>query len=665
MGVRPEPVVGFFARRRPRRRRRGDSNGAGSRCSVSRSASRSAGLMAAPTGFVALAPLVAAAPVDVALVRQGSAAGGRWPAGGWWCSPRARSGACSASPTAPTATSSAPRRSSRRSSGPDLVPGVLPLRGAPGTTESHFGSYARRAAVLVCLLALVWFLVLLVAARARDLVVPFAPPARRVDALLAFALLLPTPSKPRPTTSAPSPGWARCSSPCCCRRSPLLVAALDRERRVPQARWSAAALSAVLVFALAGHGRDMWPYGWGLGHAGLRRLPLGARASSSTSRSGGRSRSRRSRVAVAAAAAAGRRAWRRLALGVAAPVLVVVLLLTFTVWTVGDFARAAVRPRRRGHPRSTPGTTRRAPAAGWPTRSTSSTPVGARRPPGRSHPRPCHVARTRRPTHEPFVPGASTSPPARPVRGRRPTAPVCGSFLVPAPGANADARLGTFATDWYRLPPARRTPASPSPCPAVRRGVSLRAEYGRADRRRVRPAGRPADRRRRTVVEWRTVPLVDEAAPPPGADVVRLVAVDDSTTTGGWLAFTAPDRAALGPLPRVPARPTAPSGSPGRSSRSSPAYASPASSRASPSPRPPPSPTATRPGARWRTGPSSPSGAACWATPSARPTSPCSPPASAAPATRSTTSASSSYRQPYPSDGYELIRRRQTVSGLP
>ena len=45
------------------------------------------------------------------------------------------------------------------------------------------------------------------------------------------------------------------------------------------------------------------------------------------------------------------------------------------------------------------------------------------------------------------------------------------------------------------------------------------------------------------------MPLVDEAAPPPGAEVVRLVAVDDSTTTGGWLAFTGPTVRRWVPLP--------------------------------------------------------------------------------------------------------------------
>lgn len=545
MGVRPEPVVAFFAvatlvavvegieRRRPALV--GLAVGIGS-----------AGLMAAPTGFVALAPLVAAAPVVWRWFRQGP--GGWWAVAGRWVLVLAPAAVGSLLGFGDGAYRDFVR--SQEIFAPIQRAATwyqeITRYGALLTTDSHFGSYARRAAVLLCLLMLVWFLVLVVAARARDLVVPFRLPFAGWTAILAFVLLLPTPSVPTHHFGALA-GLGAVFLALVLVDGPPLLARLDRERPVPQAALAAAALSAVLVFALAGHGRDMWPYDWGLGmpaygdFPSVRGIefdqPLWWALALAV-------------VAVAVAAAAGRRApgWRRLALGVATPVMAVVFLLTFTAWMVGDFARAAVLTSSTWSPQvdawTDPGATR----SGVAHQIDVLDPVGARAlppatPPG-SDPGTPAAAGT-----EPFVPGAylPTSPPPA---GLPPDVPVFGSFLVPASGANADSRRGTFATDWYRLPPA-----SPDAGLAVSvsgrlgDGVSLRAEYGRADAAGFAPVGSRPIGDPDSSVEWRTVPLVDEAAPPPGAEVVRLVAVDDSTTTGGWLAFTGPTVRRWIPLP--------------------------------------------------------------------------------------------------------------------
>ncbi|WP_328303424.1 arabinosyltransferase domain-containing protein [Actinomycetospora sp. NBC_00405] len=654
MGVRPEPVVAFFAlatlvavvegieRRRPALV--GLAVGIGS-----------AGLMAAPTGFVALAPLVAAAPVVWRWFRRGP--GGWWAVAGRWVVVLAPAAVGSLLGFGDGAYRDFVR--SQEIFAPIQRAGTwyqeITRYEALLTTESHFGSYARRAAVLVCLLMLVWFLVLVVAARARDLVVPFRLPFAGWTAILAFVLLLPTPSAPTHHFGALA-GLGAVFLALVLVDGPPLLARLDRERPVPQATLAAAALSAVLVFALAWHGRDMWPYDRGLGmpaygdFPSVRGIEFDQPLWWALALAG---------VAVAVAAAAARWApgWRRLALGVATPVLAVVFLLTFTVWMVGDFARAAVLTSSTWSPQvdawNDPGATR----SGMAHQIDVLDPGSAQALPPATP--PATAAGT-----EAFVAGAylPTSPPPP---GLEPDVPVFGSFLVPAPGANADSRRGTFITDWYRLPPS-----SPDAGLAVSvsgrlgDGVSLRAEYGRADPSGFVPVGERLIGDPDSSVEWRTVPLVDEAAPPPGAEVVRLVAVDDSTTTGGWLAFTGPTVRRWVPLPEfLPADRAVgvawqmKSLFPGvRQPRQQAGITEPAAAAIAYGETP------RNALADWTFEPER--GGLLGHT------------HREADVTRLTTRFRDAgdevddlwvleYRQPYPSDGFELIRRRETVSGLP
>ncbi|MFC5141798.1 arabinosyltransferase domain-containing protein [Actinomycetospora rhizophila] len=546
MGVRPEPVVAFFtvatlvAVAEGLERRRLALLGLAVGLAM-------AGLMAAPTGFITLAPLVAAAPAAWRHIRERSAT--PWAAAGRWVVVLAPVAVGSLLGFADGTYGDFVR--SQEIFAPIQRPQVWyeeVLRyEALLDTMSHHGSYARRTALLVCFLALVWFLVLLVAARARDLVVPGRLPLAGWSTLLAFALLLPTPSKPTHHFGAFA-GLGAVLIALVLVEAPRLLAGIDRHRRVPQVALVAAGVSAVLVFALAGHGRALWPYDWGLGRPAAGDFPsvrglefdqplwwaLGLAA-----------------VTAAVWLLARWRAphLRRLALAVAVPATACVLLLAVTAWTLGDLGRATART-----------------ADGWsPQIDALRDPVGTRcglaqqidvLDPRSSRPLPPAVVPALAPAPpvpalddpeapapeertEPFVPGAffprSPLPPDVP-----PGTPAWGSFLVPGPDANADARRGAFATDWFRLPAPERSGAVVSVSGRTGDDVSLRAEYGRLGPTGVVPVGGTPVATEDESVAWRPVALTGDAAPPPGAEVVRLIADDRSASTGGWLAFTAP-----------------------------------------------------------------------------------------------------------------------------
>lgn len=594
MGVRPEPVVAFFtvatlvAVAEGLERRRLALLGIAVGLAM-------IGLMAAPTGFITLAPLVAAAPAMWRHIAERSAT--VWTAAGRWVVV-----------LAPVAVGSllgfadGAYRDFVRSQ--DIF---APIQRAQVwyeesvrydvllDTMSHFGSYARRVAVLVCFLALVWFLVLLVAARARNIAVPARLPLAGWSTMLSFVLLLPTPSKPTHHFGAFA-GLGAILIALVLVEAPRLLAALDRHRRVPQAALVASALAAVLVFALAGHGRAMWPHGWGLGRPADGDYPSvrGFEFDQPLWWALG--------LVVVAAAVWLLARWRaphlrRLALGVAVPVMACVLLLTFTLWTLGDVVRAAGRTADGWSPQVDalrdptgsqcglanqidvldPRGSRVLPPAVLPGDSPAP-PIPPVDDPDASAPE----SRT-----EPFIPGAFF--PASPLPADVPAGtPAWGSFLVPGPGANADSRRGTFTTDWFRLPDPARGGVAVSVSGRTGDDVSLRAEYGRLGPSGFVPMGSTPVTAGNESTAWRSVGLTeaedpersDESraeteidpstgietgvasgeesneeptpnmAPPAGAEMVRLVADDRSASTGGWLAFSAPMERPWVPLPQ-------------------------------------------------------------------------------------------------------------------
>lgn len=551
MGVRPEPVVAFFAVAalvaiaEGVEAQRLHLVGLGVGLSA-------IGLMAAPTGFIALAPAIAAAPRVWRIIRARSASW--WTAAGRWAVVLAPAGIGSLAGFAD-------------GSYRDFIHSqaiFAPIQRAETwyaelgryaqlvDTGSHFGSYARRAAVLVCLLMLVWFVVTAVAARARELSVPPRLLLVGWSTALAFALLMPTPSKPTHHFGAIA-GLGAAFLALILVAGPRLLRDMARDRRVPVPALAAAAISAVLVFALAGHGRNMWPFSWGLGVPSYEAYPalgwfafdqplwwavgMGA-------------------VTALAAMWAHLRSpeWRPLALALAIPTMVCVFFVANTAWMAGNFVLAASRTSQTYSPQADawadPLATRCGAAQQIDVLDVASArPLPLAVPPGDPPPplgpAPSRVsgstdapASGQRP--ELFLPGAwfPGSPPPPELSDR---VDIWGSFLVPQPGADGDARVGSFTTPWYRLPPpSQSTDLATLVSGRTGNGNSLRVKYGRATPAGFDLVSSHALGDATDSPDWRAVNITGSAGPPPDADALRLTATASSTSTGGWLAFAAP-----------------------------------------------------------------------------------------------------------------------------
>lgn len=107
---------------------------------------------------------------------------------------------------------------------------------------------------------------------------------------------------------------------------------------------------------------------------------------------------------------------------------------------------------------------------------------------------------------------------------------VWGSFVA-RDGRSPDDAVGRISTRWFTLPAAGSVIVTAAG--SLGEGNSLTAVYG---------AGGTALPGTQSLVDtarspaWRTFVLL----PPPGADSVRIDAVDDATGVNGWLAFTTP-----------------------------------------------------------------------------------------------------------------------------
>ena len=499
------------------------------------------GLMTAPTGFICLAPLLAAAPTVWRVVRARSS---HW----WEIPPRLvvviAPGALGAIAGFADGTYGDFVRSQQI---------FAPIQRAETwyleferyasllDETSRFGTYAKRTAVLLCLLALVWFLVTAVVARVRDLPVPQRLMLSGWTTLLAFVLLLPTPSKPSHHFGAiagvgvPFLALILVAGPGLVRGSVRTLAARDGKVPVPAVLASAAA--AIAVIALAGHGRNRWGFMWGLGMPSwldypsvkgfffdqpvwwavvLVVLTLG----------------------VVLVTTWRGRGWRPWALMLAIPMLCTVALAATTGRMVADFALSAEHT-----------TTTYSPAAdAWQDPSASrcgaeraidvltpqQTPLLPLRPVPPADDEPADQAFPR----DAVLP--SSPPPSSLPRGL----PVWGSFRAPSEGRSPDARTGTFTTGWFRLPPGPTQDVALTSEVSGRlgEGNSLRLEYGRAAPGSpvVEPLGDSAVRETSDGTGWRSVDMTKSQVVPPDATLVRLVATDTTTDVGGWLAFTAP-----------------------------------------------------------------------------------------------------------------------------
>jgi hypothetical protein len=396
------------------------------------------------------------------------------------------------------------------------------------------GSFARRAAVLTCLLGLAWFAVLATAARARRVPVPVPLVLTASATALGFAALVLTPSKWTHHFGSLAGVGAAFLGLLLVSAVPLCRAVLPGER-LPAVVPAALAASTAVVCALVWHGPNSWPYAWLDGVADpYARLSLGGVTLDHPLLWLGL-------LAVAAALVLVRRRRAGTPLDVrdaavrAVPLVLATSLAASAIATVGLFTVAGLR----GTPPGSLWAQNVADPAGHGCGAaaglrvldaTRATPLGAISGPG---------------PVDGFADGGGFFAGDRPPPG-----PVWGS-LTDRPG-------GSATSAWYALPPS-----APDATPVVLAagnlvaggGTTLTAVYGRRADGSVTPLDRVPLADDAGSPHWRTFPL----RPPAGADAVRIEATDTTDALHGWLAFTAPALARTVPLSSLlpPAAPVA------------------------------------------------------------------------------------------------------------
>ncbi|GAA3053712.1 arabinosyltransferase domain-containing protein [Pseudonocardia yunnanensis] len=393
-------------------------------------------------------------------------------------------------------------------------------------SQIAMGNYAKRAAVLVCIVALAWFAVLAVAARARRVTVPTPLWLSASTTALAFAALWLTPSK-----------WTHHFGALAGVGSVFLalflVMAVPLTRRVLQgARLSigvmvAAAATFVVTITLAWHGPNQWAYAW-LEGAHRPELPPAVKNISFD-------RPLLWASVMIVAALIGGLAARLLGrgdvrLGVlrAVPAVVLISLFGTTVYTVGTFGEAAVM----GVPRESIWAQGLADPAGEHCGAAGAVRV---LDPSTASTLPVAAGLPAPPPPNGFESGGGFyigDPPQGPAG-----AEIWGSLLF-RNGHGAERNFGDMTTSWYSLPSGLEGGAATTVLAAGRleEGNSLTAVYGRSSGAEVTRVGEQELTDTATESSWRTFVL----APPPEADVVRLEAVDATGMVNGFVAFSAP-----------------------------------------------------------------------------------------------------------------------------
>ena len=391
-------------------------------------------------------------------------------------------------------------------------------------SQIPMGNYAKRAAVLLCLVSLAWFAVLAGAARMRRVQLPVTLWLSGWTTALAFAALWLTPSKWTHHFGAlAGVGSAFLAL--------FLVLAVPTVRSVlgmwrpPFGLVVGVVGSYVLAIALSWHGPNQWPYAW---LDGVRRPTFTPAIKHVLLDSpllwllvlvvvvG---------VLVVSSRVVGSRDPRLNVLR-AVPILVAISLVGTTVYTVYTFGLAAVQ----GVPRSSlwaqsladPTASRCAAAAGTEVLD-PFTAVPLEEAPGLPAPPPATG----------FVAGGGY------YSGNRPQGVAAGRVwgsLVARDGASAERTEGQVTTSWYTLPDRTAGTVTVIAAGSLADGVTLTAEYGRRSGDTVEPAGTEELTDAAHDPSWRTRTL----SPSAGADVVRLVGGDASGAIHGWLAFSAP-----------------------------------------------------------------------------------------------------------------------------
>ncbi|GAA4919410.1 arabinosyltransferase C [Actinomycetospora succinea] len=412
------------------------------------------------------------------------------------------------------------------------------------------GSYAKRVPVLLGLLALACLGLLAAHLRGRGRPMPSRAALAATTLLLGFALLWLTPSKWTHHFGTLA-GVGAVVLALAMVGTPVLLRDLDRDPGRPAVRTPVLVGAGLLLAVLAGlgwHGRNAWPYSWLLGLPDPGERPAVSVVSFDQPAwwiLGGLV------LAAVAVWVTRRRApdWRPVA-GVAAVALTAAaVLLVTTTYLVGGFALATARTMDTWSPwadavRDPLGRDCGATAAMQvldPASARPMTPV-----PGLPSPVPGGSSG--------FVDGGwfPTSPPPATASDV-----VRGSFTPPPAGpasaAGNDGTVGAYATPWYAIPDRPDAAMTTSISGRTGDGNTVRVEYARAEGDRVVPVATrdlgldPGDEAVDSPV-WRGILLEEGNGPPPGADVMRLVAVDASTAPGGWVAFTDPTVQRWSPL---------------------------------------------------------------------------------------------------------------------
>jgi hypothetical protein len=487
-----------------------------------------------PTGFVALAPLLVALPRLIPLVRAGTDRLGVVTRVALLLAPGAL----------PVAAAFADGSLNDFRRGQELFLSIAQQQGWGDEwmrymyllTPGPMGSYARRAAVVLAIVGLAWFVVLAVSARVRGVRLPLGLGLAGASLGLAFLLLWLTPSKWTHHFGALSgigPAFLTL----------VLMSAAPLVRQVTGGRrlgWPVAVGvlgSACLAFALSLQGLNSWAYTWlpGMLHPGIAPAVGPIRFGNLLLWLVG--------VGLLVAVVAFRRRrggpGRSPAWLVALPLAVVVFLGLTVAGLVGSFAIATVRTADTWSPWA---------AALTDPLSSSCDAASAVHVSDLDAARPAAVAvpAADPPPGSAFVSGSGWWPPNPPPTpaGQAVATDVWGTLSEPG----AEDRTGSMTTSWYRLPEVGEgEDLVVLAAGRLNGGNTLTVEYGTG-------SGEPTVVRSKRLTDtvdtpaWRTFVLDAGAARAAGATTLRLVADDVTGGSGGWLAFTGPSVAPLVPL---------------------------------------------------------------------------------------------------------------------
>jgi len=401
-------------------------------------------------------------------------------------------------------------------------------------SQISMGNYAKRAAVLIAIISLVWFLLILVTARMRRVEIPPRLVVGGFTLGLAFFLLWLTPSKWTHHFGALA-GLGPAFLGLFLVSVPFLIRSLrESGMRLPTAVTVFAGFSTVAVIALAMHGPNEWPYNWMLGLPDAGKSPdvLFVELDSVLWWT----------VALALfvlglhQVVRGRhlKGWRGLTAVLAIPALVVVLLFTSLTYLGGSFLMATIRTLDSYSPYASAvqdPLVSNCDAAGGIDVLDESTAVPLSRSPVVSEPAEANSGFVRNGGFFPGMPPAATP-------GTGMASDLWGSLA----GIHREDSVGSFTTPWFALPEssAQNERQVVFASGQLGDGNELVLQYAEADGQQILSEQEITDDV--DAPFWRSFDL---DADDEDARLVRILARDISGGAGGWLAFTGPSLAQM------------------------------------------------------------------------------------------------------------------------